>query len=357
VLKDFGGQEDEARAALRLIRDLNLTQHGTIGGPQPVLEFWLSQGKAPEGLLTRSPTTAFNPKSLRLEQVYGQWCLRDDQRVLFVFGTQADAAREALEVIRRYEFNHVGYLGHPIPTMMYFLSRRQDRAHGPQTGEPPSNRPGEGENALAGTLHHLAGFVSGAPAPRPSVATVGQPGLSKDDRTWVSLVNARQLTRVSLDGSPTGEERVPFDWREVHVRYSPPHWQLVVGAHVLADLGANEQPAREALRVLQDYRFTEQLLVGGPAPTFSYFLTNGRPPRDVAFGIHSVAFRPEALTVCRLETGWAVCEGTRRVLSFGDREEDARQACRVIQHHRCDHLCWVGDLVPGGMTILVRSRE
>jgi hypothetical protein len=162
---------------------------------------------------------------------------------------------------------------------------------------------------------------------------------------------------ANLDSSQAVPGRVPFDWREVRLRYAPPHWQLVAGTQVLADLGASEQTAREALRVLQEYRFTEQWLVGSPVPTFSYFLVNGRPPRDVAFGLNSVAFRPETLAVRQLETGWALCADERRLLSFGDRAEDARQVLRAIQHHRCDHLCWVGDLVPGGMTILVRTRE
>src|SRR5262249_10144550 len=39
VLKDFGRHETEAREALRLVRELHLTQLGTLGTPQPIAEY------------------------------------------------------------------------------------------------------------------------------------------------------------------------------------------------------------------------------------------------------------------------------------------------------------------------------
>src|SRR5437870_475377 len=48
VLKEFGHKEMEARQALRIIRELGLTQLGTVGSPRPVLEYWLVNGNAPQ---------------------------------------------------------------------------------------------------------------------------------------------------------------------------------------------------------------------------------------------------------------------------------------------------------------------
>ena len=50
VLKDFGTHQAEAFEALRLIRGLHLTQHGTVGTPQPIMEYWLSDGQAPQAV-------------------------------------------------------------------------------------------------------------------------------------------------------------------------------------------------------------------------------------------------------------------------------------------------------------------
>src|SRR5690242_18015177 len=49
LIKDFGHREQDAREALRILRNLRLTQHGTIGTPRPIMEYWLASGQAPHG--------------------------------------------------------------------------------------------------------------------------------------------------------------------------------------------------------------------------------------------------------------------------------------------------------------------
>ena len=44
-----GRHETEAREALRLLRELRLNQRGTVGSPRPVMEYWLTDGRAPQG--------------------------------------------------------------------------------------------------------------------------------------------------------------------------------------------------------------------------------------------------------------------------------------------------------------------
>src|SRR5262249_59805688 len=61
ALKDFGRREADARQALRVVQELHLTQHGTIGTDRPVLEYWLSDGKAPAGQGCGLPTVALAP--------------------------------------------------------------------------------------------------------------------------------------------------------------------------------------------------------------------------------------------------------------------------------------------------------
>ena len=116
-LKDFGRQEADAREAMRLIRELKLTEFGSIGSPRPLLEYWLSGGQAPANALTGSRRTSFERDSLRVEQVQGQWCVRDARQALFSFGYREDEARQALAIIRKYGFDQVGYIGRPAPVM------------------------------------------------------------------------------------------------------------------------------------------------------------------------------------------------------------------------------------------------
>src|SRR5262245_4757096 len=81
-LKDFGRREAEAREALRLIRALSLNQRGTVGTPQPVMEYWLSSGQAPKAFTAGIRVQPVELASVRAEAMEKQWCVRDAQRVL-----------------------------------------------------------------------------------------------------------------------------------------------------------------------------------------------------------------------------------------------------------------------------------
>src|SRR5262245_32949883 len=81
-IKDFGSNERDARLALRLIHEYGLNQHGVVGSPQPVMEYWLSDGKPPRSLAAGGlRSLSVDPARLRVEQVNGQWCLRDGPQV------------------------------------------------------------------------------------------------------------------------------------------------------------------------------------------------------------------------------------------------------------------------------------
>src|SRR5947208_2827391 len=68
VIKDFGFREAEARQALRVIQELGLNQHGTVGSPYPVMEYWLRDGQAPQGQVRVGVRAmALEPTALRVE--------------------------------------------------------------------------------------------------------------------------------------------------------------------------------------------------------------------------------------------------------------------------------------------------
>ena len=74
--------------------------------------------------------------------------LSDGRRKLFNFGPHEADARAALEVLRRYEFNEVGFIGSPGPSMSYLLkndspTRRHFTALGQanQTDDAPALAP------------------------------------------------------------------------------------------------------------------------------------------------------------------------------------------------------------------------
>src|SRR5262249_10882345 len=126
----------------RLIRDLRLTEYGTVGEPAPVMEYWLSAGQAPQGRVPGLRTLPIDQATLRVEQAQGQWCVRDARLVLFNFGPRGDDARQALAVLRKYGFPQVGVIGQLPPSMYLFLADPADRAARAEVPAPARISPG-----------------------------------------------------------------------------------------------------------------------------------------------------------------------------------------------------------------------
>jgi hypothetical protein len=360
TLKEFGRRETEAREALRLIRDLHLNAYASIGSPNPVMEYWLSNGQAPHPpLIPGLRVYPFNAANLRVEEAQGQWCLYDGQRVLFNFGTRADDARQALAVIRKYGFSEVGVVGQASPAMLVFLSRpgeagvptlpttntrlsRTSAVHDPSHNPAqPADKNKEGMNTL----------IPPAFPPLRSASTPPRGSWQSQD------VFSRRTPNGGMPGLNDLSERVPFDWRQAQVRRDGNDWVLAVGGYVLGNFGPSEQSARVALTATHYYRFTEYCTLGGPQGAhFSYFLSNGQPPRGPMLGLHGETFQPDKLEVKKVDKDWALVSGKKPLFRFADKQEEAKEALGVIQRHRFDSVYHIGTADDQGMTFLVRTR-
>jgi hypothetical protein len=349
-LKDFGRHESEAREALRIIRELKLTQVGSLGYPRPVLEYWLANGRAPANTIIGLRTTAFDRENLRVEQVQGQWCLRDARQVLLSFGYGDADARQALAIIRKYGFDQVGYLGQPAPVMILFLA---GKAHESATTLPDkhANQPRMllPNNPFTRQVVHESSKDQAA----KETASAGQ--LNPND--LAAIPSLRQLANPTMRGpsSFSIEDRIAVDWRHVQVRQDSQDWKLLYGRYMLADLGFSESDARVAQAVVQHYHFTEHCLIGRPKALFSYFLVNGQAPKGLCFGAHNTPFRPESLTVQKQGEGWVLLEGTKTLWHFGDGAQEAREALQAIRRYQFDTLCQIGS-GQTSMVFLVRTR-
>jgi hypothetical protein len=328
LLKDFGRHEAEAREALRLLRELRLNQRGTVGTPRPVLEYWLSDGHAPQGFLSGVKPQPLDPESLRVEQVQGQWWLRDNNRPLFNFGSHADEARQALAVLRHYGFTRVAAVGRPTPEMLVFLGD----GNGLPPARPVSRFPGRTFPPAHETGPALQQTAFTTPGPTPDAAP------------------------ASLSDQLADAERVPLDWRQAQIREDDDGWKLVVGNRTLANFGPHDVDARLALRAVQYYRFTEHGSLGRPRPLFSYFLVDGSAPRGYMVGLEHVPFHLETVTVRQNGDTWWLIDGGRPLLNFGDHPDEARQALRLVQRYQFDTLCRVGHADTGAMTFFVRAH-
>jgi hypothetical protein len=341
-LKDLGQRKDQAREALQILRELRVNQHGTIGTPEPVLEYWLVDGRAPRTLGNRLRFMPLDPDRLRVDQVHGQWCIRDDRTPLFRFGQHQDDARKALDVIRRYGFTQIGHVGYPTPILLYFAAGPKNPGPGGSLNSPLSGTKAV-QNGMGTPLRSSMLSQTGTPPPA-SLLPVG-------------LQNSGQppAVRSVLPGVEVLSERVPFDWRQVQLTQTNQEWKLGFGGCTLANFGKDELSARQALAVVQYYHFSEHCLTSGTS-SFSYFLCNGQAPRGLPPGVRGEPFRPESLSVQQRAAEYVLCENNRVLLHFGDREIEARQVLQAIKEHKFNHLCRIGSGDPAPLMFFARAN-
>jgi hypothetical protein len=361
-VKDFGRREQEAKAALYLIRELGLTQRGTIGAPQPVMEYWLADGHGPVGPVRGLHTKPIDLATLRVEEAQKQWVVRDVYQVLFNFGTHENDARKAAAVLRRYHFSQIGTVGQGTPSMLVLLSSPQKAG----AGEPKLQTPrmtahvefvNPGENAKEGL------GPDGQPVLQRTSPLHPPEGVKKEkdpfrEPIYSIATQGRQLAPPNqmLPDMEALVEAVPFDFRQLKTGKDGKDWQLKTGQYTFAHFGENEQAAKQALNVLQFYRCTEQCLVGGAKqPVLAYYLANGHAPQGLMLGLSGIAFHAEDLKVRQDGSAWDVTDGRQTLFSF-DKAESAKQVLQMLQKHKFDRVCHIGAIDSGGMTFLLRAN-
>lgn len=126
LIRDFGTSETAARQMLLVLRQLRVNQYGSVGQDRPVLEYWLTDGQAPQGFTTGLRMSSLDPQTLRVEKSYGQWCIRDAYRPLFSFGKSEQEAQQSLAILRKYHFTQLGVVSSSSPPIVLLLTRPGD---------------------------------------------------------------------------------------------------------------------------------------------------------------------------------------------------------------------------------------
>lgn len=341
LLRDVGDSEMIARDVARVLRELRPTEWVTIGqAKQPVVEYGLTNGQpvvagvavadsknassaspnivASAGMghsaaVTTTAASAVVPidlKTVRVEPIRGVWCVRDDQNLLFNFGTDQASAEQTVAVIQKYGFNRVGLVGNPtFPAMRYLYVSLEP--------EPPK--------------------VHGGPL------------------LFNAQVDALTRTGIPVPGVGFVGEMIRIDPKKVTTRKDGHEWVVVCGTEVLGRFGPTEWAAREAARIIHDARFTEFCKLGGSSE-FTFFLKDGRPPTRAPFATQGRTFDRNALKVQQINGQWAVTENGRHLLYVGDARE-GEWIVRIIQAYGFDQLAKLGSgSSTGGIQFLVKNR-
>jgi hypothetical protein len=308
LLKDFGSNEREANEALQVFRDLRVNSRGSVGES---FEYWLADGQAPSAIMRHKQVIPFDSRTLRVELINGQWVLRDAHVILYGFGRSETEARQALGVCKQYDFNQLGFVGHPTPSLKYLMKD---------------------------------------PTQRPTTATT----------EWVIpasvAMQANELSHSRLVIAGVGDigDRIPFDSRRLDLRRDGGEWVLYSGRTVVGHFGADDRNARMALEILEQFRITELCRVGESG--FGFFLSNGRAPQGGVVGTGARPMQTEKLNVKQIGNSWSICEGSRSLIDFGDHADDARKALAAIREYRFDSYALVGGGRLGNVYLFVKTR-
>ena len=309
LLKDFGPSEADAHKALQVFRDLRVNSRGSVGG---VFEYWLTEGQAPSAITRHRQVIPFDPASLRIEQISGQWVLRDAHVILYNFGTSKLDAQQALAVCGQYGFNQLGYIGHPVPALKYLMMDPRPRSA--PTGPAP---------VLPVTARMQAAEAAHSRLVLPTVGDIG--------------------------------ERVPFDARGLDLRREGGEWVLYAGRASFGRFGLYEREGR--VRHWRRCNSSASPKCAGSATLGSPFSwPTDRAPQGTTIGLAARPLRPEQLNVRQVGGVWAVCEGQRPVFQFGDKADDAQNILAAIREYHFDHVIAIGNGRTGNMHLFVKTR-
>ncbi len=119
-LLDFGTSKSEAESALEIIKYYGMNSQCFVGRPQASMEYYLVNGDAPVGPMIGEDAIPFDPYALEVKRVQGRWKIVEGSHLLMDFDQQEEEARQALDIILRYDFHYMCYVGRPDPSMTYF---------------------------------------------------------------------------------------------------------------------------------------------------------------------------------------------------------------------------------------------
>ena len=256
TVRDFGSSREEADEFVKVLRELRPTDWGTVGTSRVVVEYALTNGVAATPSFSPKTSVTVDLGSVRVEQVRGVHVVRDDQNILLNFGQAKEDAEQALAVIRKYKFNRLGQVG-AVGVGATFLFAQE---------LPATNKAQAPKTQLNGAYAQLAAAMEESKLAR---------------------------TGIEVTGGVAGE-KFSIDPKSVELKRDKADWKLVHGADVIANFGASEWTGRDALKLVQDHRFTEFCRFNADV---SFFLVNGQAPTRVPFAVQATRFDRDNLTI------------------------------------------------------------
>jgi hypothetical protein len=112
--------ETEARKALSIIKHYKMNSQCFVGRPGPSLEYYLVDGQAPSGPFPGEDCIPFNLANIEVKQINGRWKIVEGSHWILDFESNEDEARLSYQIIKKYGFTKICFVGRPDASMIYF---------------------------------------------------------------------------------------------------------------------------------------------------------------------------------------------------------------------------------------------
>lgn len=109
----------EAEKMLGVMKYYGLTQQCFVGRPNPPLEYYLVNGKAPAGSMRGEDCLLINPMACEVRRISNRWIIVEGNHYIISF-TDYEEARMSLSIMRRHQIKYICYVNRPGAIMTYF---------------------------------------------------------------------------------------------------------------------------------------------------------------------------------------------------------------------------------------------
>jgi hypothetical protein len=117
---NFGSNEAGAKKAVDVIKFYKMDSQCYVGRPNPGMQYFLVGGNAPAGPFQGEDAIPFNPNTTEAKQFGTDWKVVDGDHAMLAFGSSEANAKLAVNIIKKYGFSYICFVGRPNAPMMYF---------------------------------------------------------------------------------------------------------------------------------------------------------------------------------------------------------------------------------------------
>lgn len=116
---DTDQSKAEAELILKVLKNYTPNKLCFVGRPGAPMHYITKNGQSPSGAMAGEDCIGFNPNTVEVKKVNGNWTVVDGSQLMFNYGTKEAEARKAVCAIKKYGFTKTCYVGRPGPSMIY----------------------------------------------------------------------------------------------------------------------------------------------------------------------------------------------------------------------------------------------